>query len=201
LEPINTFCAGPHRGIAEGLVVVETERMAPSLEPFRPSDAAEIARWASSAEEARRWGGHDLLWPLDPRVLKAWHADSDVRPFVLREQEALLAYGELWIDDDEREVELARIIVPPERRGSGVGRLLVSRLLEQAARTGHPAAFVRVVPENAAALVCYRAAGFMPVSAHERQRFNQGQPVGYVWLRRHLRSGPPAERRRTEAER
>lgn len=185
---------GPHRGIAEGLAVAETERMAPSLEPFHPSDGDAIVRWASSAEEARWWGGHEVQWPLDPSLFRSWHSDREVRPFVLREDEALLAYGELWIDDDEQEVELARIIVAPRRRGRGVGRLLVSRLLEQATLTRHPVAFVRVVPANAAALACYRAADFMPVSAHERQRFNEGQPVGYVWLRRDLRSGPMAER-------
>jgi ribosomal protein S18 acetylase RimI-like enzyme len=109
-----------------------------------------------------------------------------VRPYVLREGGVLLGYGELWVDDDEREVELARIIVRPERRGHGVGRLLVSRLLEKAVQTGHPAALVRVVPENGAALACYRAAGFAPVSGGERRRFNEEQPLEYVWLRRAL---------------
>ena len=69
-----------------------------------------------------------------------------------------------------------------------MGRLLVSKLLEQAAPTGYPAAFVRVVPENGAALACYRAAGFTPVSAEEQGRFNEGQPVEYVWLRRALQA-------------
>ena len=59
-------------------------------------------------------------------------------------------------------------------------------LLEQAAETGYPAAFVRVAPENAAALACYAAAGFAPVTPDERRRFNAGQPVAYAWLRRDL---------------
>jgi hypothetical protein len=30
-------------------------------------------------------------------------------------------YGELWLDTDEDEVELARLIVPPDRRHQGLG--------------------------------------------------------------------------------
>jgi RimJ/RimL family protein N-acetyltransferase len=41
---------------------------------------------------------------------------------------------------------------------------------------------VRVVPENGAAIGCYRAAGFSPVSEPERGEFNRGQPVDYVWM-------------------
>jgi [ribosomal protein S18]-alanine N-acetyltransferase len=160
--------------------------MTPTLKPFRVTDADDVAGWPSSAEEALRWGGRDVPWPLDRSVIRAWHADPDVQPYVLQERGVPIAYGELWADDDEREVELGRIIVRPERRGRGVGRLLVGKLLEQATSTAYPAAFVRVVPENGAALACYRAAGFTPVSAEEQGRFNEGQPVDYLWLRRAL---------------
>ena len=159
-----------------------------TLDSLRASDADTVARWATSAEEARGWGGHAVPWPLDSSVVHAWHEHPDVRPFVLRDAGALVAYGELWVDDDEQEVELARIIVRPARRGRGVGRMLVTQLLLRAARTGYPAAFVRVVPGNHGALACYRAAGFAPVSAEERLRFNEGQPVDYVWLQRSLGS-------------
>lgn len=157
------------------------------LEPMIESDAGDIARWATSAEEARQWGGCSVPWPLDASVVRAWHKDSDVRPYVLRKGGATIAYGELWIDDEEREVELARIIVRPERRDRGAGRLLVDQLLQQAATTGYPTAFVRVVAGNEPALACYRAAGFVPVSAEEQRRFNVGQPFDYLWLRRRLR--------------
>jgi GNAT superfamily N-acetyltransferase len=160
--------------------------MTRTLDPFQDADASDIAFWASSREEARRWGGRAVHWPLDPSVFRAWHADPDVRPYVLREHEVPIAYGELWVDDVGQETELARIIVRPERRRMGVGRLLVDRLLQEAAGTGHPAAFVRVVRENVAALACYRAAGFGPVSAEEQVRFNEGQPVDYLWFRRAL---------------
>ena len=156
------------------------------LEPPHASDAQDIAGWATSADEARWWGGHTVPWPVDPSIFRAWHEDPDVRPYVLREDGDLLAYGEVWVDDDEQEVELGRIIVRPERRGRGVGRLVVGLLLDQAKKTGYRSAFVRVAAENAAGRACYQAAGFVPVPADERREFNQGQPIDYVWLRRNL---------------
>jgi len=128
-----------------------------------------------------------VAWPVAASVFSAWHADPGVRSFVLIRSGVLLGYGEVWIDAEEREVELARIIVPPERRGERLGRLLVTLLLEQASQTGYQAAFVRVAPGNAAALACYRHAGFAPVSAEERLAFNAGQPLEYEWLRRVLK--------------
>ena len=160
--------------------------MAGMLERFRQRHAAEVAGWAATPEEARWWGGHATQWPVDASALSAWHADPDVRPYVLVDAGTPAGYGEVWVDEEEQEVELGRIIVAPERRGQGLGRLLVSLLLEQAAQTGYPAAFVRVAPDNAAALACYAGAGFAPVTPDERRRFNEGQPVAYAWLRREL---------------
>jgi hypothetical protein len=39
-----------------------------------------------------------------------------------------------------------------------------------------------VFPENVTAISCYRGAGFSPISGPEREEFNRGQPVDYVWM-------------------
>ena len=153
------------------------------LREFRESDAQEVAGWPTSVEEVRLWAGRDPGWPVDTSVFLRWHADSAVKPYVLCDGDEPVGYGEVWIDEPEQEVELARIVVSPDRRGRGVGRLLVRLLLERATSFELPEAFVRVVPENGAALACYRGAGFSPVSASEREEFNRGQPVDYVWMR------------------
>ena len=153
-----------------------------SLREFREPDGREVARWPRSPDEVRRWAGSHPGWPVDVAVFGRWHADPDVRPYVLCEGEEAIGYGEVWVDGPEQEVELARIIVSPAQRGRGVGRQLVRRLLERAALAGLPDAFVRVVPENVAAISCYRGAGFSPVSGPEREEFNRGQPVDYVWM-------------------
>ena len=61
-------------------------------------------------------------------------------------------------------------------------------LLDRASLSGLPDAFVRVVPENGAALACYRGAGFSPVSESEREEYNRGQPVDYIWMHYALKS-------------
>ena len=152
------------------------------LVEFRESDAREVARWPTSAEEVRLWAGSACGWPVDASVFRRWRAEPDVNPYVLRAGEAMVGYGELWIDEPEQEVELARIIVNPDYRGSGLGKRLVGLLLERASLTGLPEAFVRVVPENGAAIACYRGSGYSPVPELERREFNRGQPVDYVWM-------------------
>jgi ribosomal protein S18 acetylase RimI-like enzyme len=153
-----------------------------SLLEFRDSHAGEVARWATSFDEVRKWAGGDAGWPFDVSVFRRWHEDPDVKPYVLCRGDVLIAYGEVWIDDAENEVELGRIIVNPANRGLGVGRRFVRLLLERASHSGFPDAFVRVVPDNSAAIACYRSAGFSRVPEAEREEYNHGQPVDYIWM-------------------
>jgi ribosomal protein S18 acetylase RimI-like enzyme len=160
------------------------------LDGFRPEDATEIAAWPASAAEAASWAGAAARWPVAAADILVWHDDPSVRTFVLHDGGQAVAYGEIWVDEEEREIELARIIVRPDRRGQGAGRLLVQLLLARSQDFGLPVAFVRVVPANTAALACYQGAGLTLVSEQERQASNRGQPVDYVWLRRDF--GKPA---------
>jgi ribosomal protein S18 acetylase RimI-like enzyme len=153
-----------------------------SLLEFRDAHAREVARWATSFDEVLMWAGSDAGWPFDVSSFRRWHADPDVKPYVLRGGDVLIGYGEVWIDESEREVELGRIIVNPANRGVGVGRHLVRLLLERASHSGFPDAFVRVVPDNYAAIACYRSAGFSRVPDEEREEYNRGQPVDYIWM-------------------
>ena len=153
-----------------------------TLLPYTNDCAVKIAGWPSTAEETRAWAGAGAHIPLGPVDIGLWHADPDVHPFVARRGGYLIAYGELWIDYSEQEVELGRIIVNPSCRGEGVGRAFVSALLERAFTFEFSIVFVRVVPGNTIALRCYRAAGFDVATSDEQREFNKGQPIQYVWL-------------------
>ncbi|HEX5995346.1 MAG TPA: GNAT family N-acetyltransferase, partial [Jiangellales bacterium] len=80
------------------------------------------------------------------------------------------------------EVELARLIVDPVRRGRGIGRTLVTELATVAAAQ-YPDVFMRVHPENMAALRSYAAAGFGPVAPELAAEWNAPQPIAYTWLK------------------
>jgi [ribosomal protein S18]-alanine N-acetyltransferase len=146
--------------------------------------APRIAAWSGSSEEARRWCSI-AEHPFPPARILQWWQVGDVQPWVLADDaQTPLAYGELWLDQDEDEVEVARVIVDPDRRGAGVGRLLVELLVEAARATRTGGCILRVTPDNAAALRLYASAGFVEVDAQRSAAWNQEQPRNYLWMER-----------------
>jgi RimJ/RimL family protein N-acetyltransferase len=154
------------------------------LLPFFTDDAALVSSWAVGDEVVRAWCAveGDAV-PAD--VVAGWSRADDVEAYMFGDpEEAPIAYGELWLDDEEGEVELARLLVAPERRGQGFGQALVRALVEQARRT-HPELpdiILRVRPENTQAIRAYAAAGFEPVPLDEQATWNQGQRLDYRWM-------------------
>jgi ribosomal-protein-alanine N-acetyltransferase len=118
-------------------------------------------------------------------VVAGWSLADDVEAYLFAgPDESLVAYGELWLDEEEGEVELARLLVAPQRRSQGIGRALVTALVEQARRT-HPElpdVILRVRPENAQAIRAYAAAGLVAVPADEQATWNAGQRFDYHWM-------------------
>ncbi len=153
------------------------------LLPFATVHEIEIASWVADLDEARAWSGRDATFPIAVDQFECWHADHDVHPFVALQDDCLVAYGEIWADATEEEIELARIIVSPACRGRGVGRAFVRALVKQAAIFRFADVYLRVVSENLAAIRCYEGAGFTRVSKQDEIVFNQRQPIEYVWLR------------------
>lgn len=159
--------------------------LTPILGPFEDRAAGTIVGWARSPEELDAWAS---LTEGTVDAFARWHAETGVHPFVLLVDAVPSGYGELWEDPEADEVELARVIVDPARRGHGLGRTLVTLLAARARGLGYQSIWVRVVPTNPAAIACYRAAGFVRTSAEEEETFNRGQPRRYVWMRLDERS-------------
>ena len=154
--------------------------MASRLRPFPHSSAGVVSGWAKTAEEVLMWCGHPAA-PVPAEQIRAWGGEDGVEQFGLYRAERLVGYGELWADDGEAEVELARLIVDPGERGQGLGRRLAAGLAGLA-RSRYPRVFLRVHPDNLAARRCYAAAGFQPVEPDQAAAWNASQPVDYVWL-------------------
>ena len=70
----------------------------------------------------------------------------------------LVGYACWWLVGDE--VHILNLAVHPEARGTGAGRALVKRILDDAVGHGAVSVSLEVRPENAAALGLYRAMGF-----------------------------------------
>lgn len=148
------------------------------LQSFRAELGPRILDWARSDEELDAWAS---LRGRDAGVFAIWHDDPDVLPFVMAAAGEPLAYGEIWREADES--ELARVIVADHQRSRGIGRTLMRMLAREAFLRGARVVWVRVASTNVAALLCYRAAGFVRVSQAEERAFNAAQPRPYVWLR------------------
>jgi ribosomal-protein-alanine N-acetyltransferase len=155
--------------------------MSDRLVPPQDEHAAVVAGWSRSTEEARRWCSV-AEHPFPAERVRGWWAGSDVQPWLLVVDGSPVGYGELWLDEEEDEVELARLIVDPAHRRSGQGRALVAGLIKAAKATGLTGCLLRVVPDNAPAIGLYRAAGFAEVNPDRTAEWNQGQPRAYVWF-------------------
>ena len=160
------------------MVRVSTQLMSP-----QDADAETVAGWSRSAEEARRWcsvADH----PFPAERVRGWWVDPDVQPWLLIAEPGAqpVGYGELWLDADEDEVELARLIIDPAQRRRGLGRALVGHLLAAAEATGLSGCLLRVAPDNAPAIKLHQAAGFADVDAPRAVEWNQGQPAAYRWF-------------------
>jgi ribosomal protein S18 acetylase RimI-like enzyme len=154
------------------------------LELFDRRSAAVVAGWAGTPDESMLWCS---LPEVTADVVDGWSQRPDVEAFVLCDDRHVVAYGEIWVDPDEREVELAHVIVDPTRRGEGLGNHLITELVGQACRH-YPLIALRVHSRNDAAIRCYARAGFERAADADTAAWNVGQPVEYVWMTHHVPS-------------
>ncbi len=142
-----------------------------------------VAGWAGDAQEVALLCGREE-YPFPEQLRGSWRkVDSDIQPYLLFDGDRAVGYGEVWLDDEEDEVELARIIVDPAVRGKGIGLELVRALLVPAEAAGYAEVFLRVRPDNEVAIRTYQRVGFVDVPTGLMDEWNAGQPVAYRWMR------------------
>jgi ribosomal protein S18 acetylase RimI-like enzyme len=152
-----------------------------SLVPYDGSCAALVVEWCAASPFSREWVPAGATDP--DAVLAGWHTDPDITGYLLLRDGAPVAYGELWVDVDEDEVELAHLVVDPARRRQGLGRALALELVTSARTLGLATVFLRVSPDNDVGIACYTSVGFVPMSDEEEAEFNAGQRAVYRWMR------------------
>ena len=121
--------------------------------------------------------------PIAIDEVVTWWNTEDVEPWAMTDAGgSLIGYGEIWVDAEEDEVELARLIIPEPLRGRGLGKQLVHLLLPIAAAKGMTTTFLRVMPDNEVAIRCYLACGFYRLGPEESAVWNEGQRREWVWM-------------------
>jgi ribosomal protein S18 acetylase RimI-like enzyme len=144
------------------------------------SCAASVVEWCAASPFSRGWVPATSSAPED--VLARWHADPDITGHLLLRAGVPVAYGELWLEVDDDEAELAHLVVDPALRRRGLGRALAAELTAAARGLGLGNVFLRVHPDNTVGIACYTSAGFERVSAEDEAAFNLGQSAVFVWM-------------------
>lgn len=144
------------------------------LRPFALVEAAPIARWAQSAEDA--WQAAGTREPLTAADITRWTLETNYA-LTLRLDGDPVAYAEIVEDDVEGDAEIQHLLVAPDMRNRGVGREMLAHLCVFAAeRLPYPDIWLRARRDHEPALRCARAAGFRAVEALSGPQ--------YVWLKR-----------------
>jgi ribosomal protein S18 acetylase RimI-like enzyme len=151
------------------------------LVAYDATSAADVVAWCAASPFSREWVPAAATSP--DAVLGGWLADPDITGHVLLRAGTPVAYGELWIEREDDEGELAHLVVDPMLRRQGLGRDLALGLVATARDEGLATVFLRVRPDNGVGIACYTSVGFARVSAEDEAAFNAGQPAAYQWMR------------------
>jgi ribosomal-protein-alanine N-acetyltransferase len=140
-----------------------------TLRPALCEDLHFVLGWVDTPAALRLWGGHKLSWP--PEVDKTWReiGAETGNTFTLVDAEgAITGFGQA-LAREAGWVHLGRIIVLPQLRGQGVGRVLVRALINEAVERHHPKEItLNVYRDNLPAVRLYRSLGFMVVMNDEK---------------------------------
>ncbi|MEU6077326.1 GNAT family N-acetyltransferase [Micromonospora sp. NPDC047074] len=130
---------------------------------LRGADVADIpavlAFWAGAAEDAHR--------PADTARAVAQLIARDPEALVLAFDGAVLV-GTVIVGWDGWRCHLYRLAVAPERRGQGVGRLLVEAAENRGRRLGAVRVDAMVLDDNGPARQAWRALGYAPQAEWSR---------------------------------
>jgi GNAT superfamily N-acetyltransferase len=130
-----------------------------------PACPADLDAIRGLLHEYQRWIGLDLSFQGFEDELAALpgdYAPPDGRLLVAREAVELVGMVALRRHDAGR-CEMKRLFVLPQARGTGLGRALAERVIDEARRGGYRAMLLDTLPMMSDAQRLYRALGFVDV--------------------------------------
>ncbi len=130
------------------------------LERARDADIDAVMSWFGTEHDVLSWGGPKFRYPFTAETFRKDCHFPQMNSFGLFDDDgALLAFGQLY--DRNGRINLARLVVRPERRGEGLGQRLVEELMAIGPTLLPLTQFSLFVNrDNTPALRCYQALGF-----------------------------------------
>ncbi len=110
----------------------------------------------------RRWVGPSAPWPVTAEGFWRFISGRENRTYALIDSDdALAGIGQVRTHNPTRG-HLARLIIDPQRRGRGLGRILSQSLMTEASRITTVREFsLYVFPDNTNAIALYQSLGFV----------------------------------------
>lgn len=165
------------------------QTIAPHLGPYVDDDTSWVLR--------RRFY-EDCLSHKGSFVLLAYSGEDLVGYALVLVQPAASMWNDTWIVGD-RTAELETLVVAPERRGQGIGSLLMNRVESEIARLAIRDVIIGALPTNTNVLDLYRRIGFEPTwlvmtrFAQRMQRGGEGRSSALTAEIRHAVESDTAE--------
>lgn len=143
---------------------------------FHTDDAEAIARWVSTHKQMC-WLAPSTKLPLTADKILNWKKPGG-QAFVYKQSTVShpIGYGELnpmrrYLD----QLWLGHVIIRPDQRGTGSGRLLVQALLKEAFQERLATRVLLIVfPDNTPAVQCYLSVGFKITGEEFHQFCSEG---------------------------
>jgi len=152
------------------------------LAAFCPEHAVEIASWVRS-ERDLRWLAPNTAPPLTTDKICAWKKlDGDAFVLLAGEGGRPIGYGELNpMSSGTRHCWLGHVVVRPDQRRRGIGRVLLRSMLAEAFdQLESQRVSLIVFPDNMPAIRCYQGAGFAK-TGDEFHRFEHDRSLHRLW--------------------
>jgi ribosomal protein S18 acetylase RimI-like enzyme len=141
------------------------------IRPVEPGDRAALTRFFRRIPDSdRTFLKEDVA---DPRVLEHWVVPGAARQVAVESGEIVGSVAMVPLHGWSRHVGEVRLVVDPDHRGRGIGRLLARQAVLDAVEMGLTKLVVEVISDQAALISMFRGLGFEPealLTDHVRDR-------------------------------
>lgn len=148
--------------------------------PYKDSDAAVILSWLRTEEEFRKWSADRYKdYPAKPEDMNEMYRsmeDTDnYYPFTMADDDGPVGHLMLRYPDEEKKIiRFGFVIVDPEKRGQGYGKMLLKYAEDYAfGFLGAEKLTLGVFENNPPAIRCYEACGFTPFGEESYTLFGE----------------------------
>lgn len=140
--------------------------MKTTLRTPEQTDYDAIATWISDEKACSRWAGPSVPFPFVAENLPELLAVEGCSNYCLSDiDNRCVGFGQFW-PGKQGAVHIGRIIISPEARGNGAGRLLCEKLITKARQSaGASTVTLRVYRDNHAARSLYSSLGFFVIES------------------------------------